>query len=1189
MTVLNFPALPHRPGFRIVWGQLYGSAFAWALANTVRAYSVLLVVITEDTATAVRLEQDLNFYLGDAAFPILYFPDWEVLPYDVFSPHQDIISERLVVLHRLPNLTRGILLAPITTVMQRLPPRDYLDGSTILLDVGQHFARDELRLRLEAAGYRAVTTVMERGEFATRGSIFDLYPMGADLPYRIDLYGEEIDSIHIFDPDSQRSREKLRSIRMLPAREFPLDEKSIDQFRRAWQTTFGEYSASPIYRDVTRGLAPTGIEFYLPLFFNHTSTLFDYIPKEAVVVNSGQFNQRAETLWQEISNRYEMLRHNSERPLLAPPELYLRPPEVFEQLNRYPRVIFNSDAPDRKTGVINFATEPPPELPIEARSSRPLAKLVDFLDKFTGRVLLIAESSGRRESLREIFTAANLHPTAVNNWTEFLDSSARLALTTAPLEQGLIISAPSPIAVITEWQLLGEQVLQRRRRRVDQQVRDAAAIIRDLGELRPGAPVVHEQHGIGRYQGLQRLAVDGVDMEFLLIEYADGDKLYVPVAALHLVSRYSGADADHAPLHKLGSGQWEKAKSKAAARARDVAAELLDLYARRTAHPGQGFTWETAQYRAFAAGFRFETTPDQQDAIDATLADLAAPRPMDRVICGDVGFGKTEVALRAAFCVTQGGAQVALLTPTTLLTQQHYQTFTDRFADWPVRIEALSRFRTKGQQDEVLAGLANGTVDIVIGTHKLLQEGVVFKNLGLVIVDEEHRFGVRQKEGLKSLRASLDVLTLTATPIPRTLNMSLSGLREISLISTPPARRLAIQTFIRPWDNELLREAMLREVKRGGQVYFLHNEVETITHMAQTIEELLPEAVVRIAHGQMRARDLERVMRDFYHQRFNILVCSTIIETGIDVPTANTIIIHRADRFGLAQLYQLRGRVGRSHHRAYAYLLVPEKNAMTADAIKRLEALEALTDLGVGFTLANHDLEIRGAGELLGEEQSGQMQEIGFSLYQELLARTVAALKSGKNPDLALPLESTTEVDLHLPALIPEDYVADIHTRLILYKQIASASHNDQLRELQVELIDRFGLLPDAVQTLFTVSQLKLQARQLKIRKLELGAQAGRILFNPEPNIDMPALLKLIQTYPQIYRLEGQDKLRVTANLTANTTRLAAAEYLLAILTPGREKSSLKPPEPLIISPQVVHETKKPRPKIKKSFSYRKY
>lgn len=1141
--------LPQRAGYRHTWGNLSGSAFSLALANAARTTLTAFVVVTTDNASSQRLAQDLNFYLGnDADLPILQFSDCETLPYDIFSPHQDITSERLATLYRLPRLTRGIVLVSVVTLMQRLPPRSYLDNTTLLINAKQRLNREILCKQLAAAGYRAVNTVMERGEFAVRAELIDLYPMGAALPYRIDFCDEVINSLRIFDPDTQRSHDFVQSIYVLPAREFPVDETAIQHFRTAWRNAFDNNADSAVYRDVSKGLAPAGIEYYLPLFFTKLATLFDYLPSDVVVVNPHNLVAAAEGFWTEIVNRYAANRYNHDRPSLPPHMLYLRVNEVFAALNAYPRIIYHQNYQEVNAGTINFPTAILPNLTIDVRAARPLARLLDFIATFSGRILIVAESLGRREALLEIFATANLQFTLISSWLDFITSKVRLAIGIAPLEHGLLLSTPDAIALITEHQLFGEQAMQRRRR--ERQGRDADAIIRDLTELQIGAPVVHENHGIGRYQGLVRLSVDGIDAEFFNLEYADGDKLYVPIAALHLVSRYTGVDPEHAPLHKLGSGQWDKAKAKAAERARDVAVELLDLYAQRAARVGRALSVPNDQYLAFAANFPFETTPDQQAAIDATLQDLAALRPMDRVICGDVGFGKTEVALRAAFIAAHSGSQVALLVPTTLLAQQHYQTFSDRFAGWPMRIESISRFRNKQQQDEILAELTAGNVDIIIGTHKLLQEGVIFKNLGLVIIDEEHRFGVRQKEALKALRSSVDLLTLTATPIPRTLNMAVSGLREISIIATPPAKRLAIQTFIRVWNHNLLREAMLREIKRGGQVYFLHNEVATIDKMALTVAELLPEASVRIAHGQMPTRELERVMLDFYHQRFNVLVCSSIIETGIDVPSANTIIINRADRFGLAQLHQLRGRVGRSHHRAYAYLIVPEKTAMTADAVKRLEAIENLGDLGVGFTLANHDLEIRGAGELLGEEQSGQMQEVGFTLYQELLNRAISDLKSGKQPELNRPLAVNSEIELHVPALIPEDYVLDVHTRLILYKRIANATTDAELRALHVELIDRFGLLPEPAATLLRVTELKLRARQLGINKMELSAAGGRLVFHATPRIDHNVIIKLIHTHNQIYRLDGQDKLRITAPLPTTAIRLAAAEYLIAILTP---------------------------------------
>ncbi|MFP5505567.1 MAG: transcription-repair coupling factor, partial [Gammaproteobacteria bacterium] len=938
--------------------------------------------------------------------------------------------------------------------------------------------------------------------------------------------------------------------RLLPAREFPLNETAIGRFRQAWRARFeGDPQRSVVYRDVSQGLAPSGVEYYLPLFFETTSTLFDYLPADAVIVSLPDSDVAAEQFWTQLQERYEQRRHDIERPLLAPDELYLSLDELRNRGEAFARVQAGRFELERlASGDRNFATAALPDVSFKARSQEPAAQLKQFIEQFPGRVLITGESAGRRESLRDLLRDQGIHPHVFDSWNDFVAADHRLGIGVAPLDQGLVLPEQG-LALITETQLLGQRTHQRARRKA---VRDPETLIRDLTDLTPGAPVVHEDHGVGRYLGLQKLRVADLETEFLTLEYAGGDKLYVPVASLHLIGRYTGAAPEQAPLHRLGSDQWQKARRKAAERVRDVAAELLEIQARRLARPGHAFEIHTEEYRQFASAFPFEETPDQQSAIDAVLADLAAPRPMDRVVCGDVGFGKTEVAMRAAFVAAQAGRQVAVLVPTTLLAQQHFQNFRDRMADWPLRIEALSRFRSAKQQQEILAALAAGKVDIVIGTHKILQEGVKFQNLGLVIIDEEHRFGVRHKERLKSLRAEVDLLTLTATPIPRTLNMSLAGLRELSIIATPPVQRMAIKTFVCEWDKQTLREACLREIKRGGQVYFLHNEVESIERIARELGELVPEASILIGHGQMRERELEQVMLDFYHRRCNLLVCTTIIESGIDVPTANTIIINRADKLGLAQLHQLRGRVGRSHHRAYAYLVTPPRRAMTPDAVKRLEAIESLEDLGAGFTLATHDLEIRGAGELLGDEQSGQIHEVGFSLYTELLERAVKALKQGKTPQLDRPLDHGAEIDLHVPALIPDDYLPDVHARLIMYKRIASAADATELRDLQVEMIDRFGLLPQPVKDLFAVTELKLLALPLGIRKIDAGETAGRILFQPEPAVDPLRIIHLIQTQPKRYKLEGGDKLRFFADMPDAQTRIDTVAALLRTLT-GQE------------------------------------
>ncbi len=1132
------PALPATPGQTLAWSGLHGTATALALVHAARNHDGPVLVVTADAREAERIEQELAFFSAGEDLPIRHLPDWETLPWDVFSPHQDIISARLETLYRLPGMQRGLVVVPAGTLIQRLPPANYVRGGSLVLAAGEQLNPEAMAARLEQAGYQRVPQVMEHGDFAVRGSLIDLFPMGSEVPYRIDLFDDEIESIRTFDPGTQLTRERVKQVRLLPAREFPLDEDGIREFRRRYRAALpGDPSRSLIYQDVSAGLAPGGIEYYLPLFFDELHTLFDYLPASTMVASLPGADEGVEAAWNQIEQRHDQRGHDPERPLLSPGAVFIPVDELHRQAGELARVAIHPAADDSEGN-----SAPPPQLLVNPRAGEPAAALKRFLDEFRGRVLFAAESAGRREALIDQLQALGHRPREVSGWREFADGSDHPAITLSPLEQGLLLREPA-MAVISEPQLLGDRVRQERRRQ--RRARDPEAIIRDLGDLNPGAPVVHEEHGVGRYLGLQKLDVGENQTEFLTLEYANGDKLYVPVAALHRISRYTGSAPEQAPLHRLGSGQWEKARKRAARRIHDAAAELLEIHARRAARQGHAFTITEADYHAFADAFPFEETPDQQTAIEAVLKDMRAPQPMDRVVCGDVGFGKTEVAMRAAFVAVSNGFQVAILVPTTLLAQQHLQNFRDRFADWPVRVEALSRLRSRGEQEQTLAGVRDGAVDIVIGTHKLLGKDINFKRLGLVVVDEEHRFGVRHKERLKQLRAEVDLLTLTATPIPRTLNMSLAGLRDLSIIATPPTERLTVKTFVGEWNNALIQEACLREIKRGGQVYFLHNKVESIERTAAEVEKLVPEARVRIAHGQMREKDLEQVMLDFYHRRFNILVCTTIIESGIDVPTANTIIINRADHLGLAQLHQLRGRVGRSHHRAYAYLLAPPRKALPADAVKRLEAMEALEDLGAGFTLATHDLEIRGAGELLGEEQTGQIQQIGFSLYNELLERAVTALRKGEVPDLESDAGHATEVELRVPALLPEDYVPDVHMRLVLYKRIASAPDATALRELQVELIDRFGLLPDPVRNLFRVTHLRLRAAALGIRKLELGDAGGRIIFTEKPAVDPALIIQLIQTRPGTFSLDGQDTLRLKQPMESDEARLDAAEALL--------------------------------------------
>ena len=1143
MALLD-PVLPHADAKLVKWGKLYGAAAALAISEAAAGAKTPLLVITPDSRSAETLADEVRFFAG-AALAVHVFPDLETLPYDSFSAHPDITSARLAALAELPRARHGVWLVAIDTLLQRLAPRSYIDAYSLKIHVGENLDLEALRAQLALAGYAAVTQVVAHGEFAVRGSLIDVFPMGSDAPFRIDMLDRDVDSIRRFDPDTQRSLDKLERIQLLPARETPLNPDAVREFRRRYRLRFsGDLSEHAIYRDVSQGLAPGGVEYFLPLFFERTSHLFEYLPPNGVLIDVNDATSAADTLWQGIVERHEQLRHDRHRPILDPAEIYATPAEFREYLTVWRRVqLRNFEWPPETEGSYqNFSSVAPAAVRIDPRTEQPAAELITHIEASPSRVLLAAESAGRRELLLDLLRARGVQPKVFDGYAAFLNSDLPLGITVSAAVSGLKLEAPA-LEILTESQLFGDRARQERRRRRAE--RDPAKILKELSDLRIGAPVVHESYGVGRYVGLQTMDVAGHTGEFLVLEYADGDKLYVPVQALHLVSRYTGAPAETAPLHKLGGEQWQKARRKAAQRIRDVAAELLDLYSRRAAREGTSMTASEAEYRAFEAGFPFEETADQGAAIDQVLADLKSGKPMDRVICGDVGFGKTEVALRAAFVAVQAGRQVAVLVPTTLLAQQHYTTFVDRFADWPVRVESLSRFRSNKEADAVLSGVAAGTVDIVIATQRLLQGKAKFKDLGLVVIDEEHRFGVRDKEKLKALRTEVDVLTLTATPIPRTLNMAMGGLRDLSLITTPPAERLAVKTFVLEWNETVVREAALREIRRGGQIYYVHNTIETIEKTAQALRELVPEANVAVGHGQMRERELEQLMLDFYHRRFNVLVCTTIIESGIDVPTANTIIIDRADRFGLAQIHQLRGRVGRSHHRAYAYLITPPHKAMTADAVKRLEALESLEDLGAGFTLATHDLEIRGAGELLGDEQSGQIQEIGYNLYMELLERAVAALKSGKQPDLERPLDAGAEVDLHVPVLIPEDYVPDVHLRLVLYKRIASTPTRLDLDELKVELIDRFGPLPDFAQSLFRSTYLKLRAAALGIRKIDAGANSGYFLFEEQNKVDPKRVLKLIQGRPKEYRLDGPLKLRFTHDARNEEKLFARVEQLV--------------------------------------------
>ncbi|HUM99709.1 MAG TPA: transcription-repair coupling factor [Halothiobacillus sp.] len=1147
--LLMIPQTPLAPTF-LRSARLLGVAHT--LADLAERTPRAILAIAPDSRSATDMAEALALFGCQAEI----FPDWEVLPYDRFSPHQELISDRLARLWHLPRTEGGVTLIAAPTLLQRLSPPAFVTGNSFLLHAGDKLNRDAYRQQLTDAGYLAVTQVVQPGEFAVRGGLIDVFAMGMSQPVRIDLFDDEIETLRLFDPETQRSAEPVDRITLLPAREYPLNEEGIALFRRNWRNRFeGDPTRSPVYKQISEGLIPAGIETYLPLFFERTATLFDYLPKNALLFTLPGIEASLDRFTHDTIHRFTQRAGDVSHPLLRPDELYQTVDEYQAQLKHWPRFItLNADHPGLPQALV-LPNKPLPNLSspnftISQSGDAELAGLIAFASDFAGRILVTAESPGRREALADQLAKARLAAPVFERFEQWLESDARLGLLVSSIEQGAILHLPdqnAPLALITETDLFAERVAQRRKSST--RTRDADALISNLNELAIGAPVVHETHGVGRFGGLMTLEMNNLEQEFLILHYAGDDKLYVPVSALELISRYTGGSEESAPLHKLGSGQWEKARRRAAEQVRDVAAELLDIHARRAAKKGQALPIPAEDYARFAHNFAFETTPDQQLAIDSVLADMTRAQPMDRVVCGDVGFGKTEVAMRAAFVAVMNGKQVAVLVPTTLLAEQHLRNFRDRFAGWPVRIEGLSRMSNAKKTTEVLVDIASGQVDIVIGTHKLLSDGLDFKDLGLVIIDEEQRFGVRHKEQLKRLRAEVDLLTLTATPIPRTLNMALSGIRDLSIIATPPRERLSVKTLLLRWDEAQIREAVQRELKRGGQVYFLYNEVKTIERMAKQLAELIPEARIAIAHGQLSERGLEQVMADFYHQRFNLLLSTTIIESGIDIPTANTIIIHRADKFGLAQLHQLRGRVGRSHHRAYAYLITPEPAQMTPDAVKRLDALAALEELGVGFTLATHDLEIRGAGELLGDGQSGQMVEVGYTLYMDLLDRAVKALKSGKQPDLAGPLErQTSEVDLGLPALIPADFVDDVHTRLILYKRLANCADQTAIDRMKVELIDRFGLLPEATQTLIETHRLRLRARAVGIRKIECAAGGGRFIFAEHAAIDPVKLVKLIQTEPSKYRLTA-DTLKITQPLDNLAARSGMVIQLLNALS----------------------------------------
>lgn len=1141
-TAFFQPDIPTQPNDHKILGNVLQGADALAISEIAEQNQNLTVVVTPDTRSAVRLSRVLSELSSQ---DVCLFPDWETLPYDTFSPHQEIISSRLSALFHLQNAKKGIFLLPISTLMQRLCPPQYLQHNVLLIKKSDRLVIDKMRLQLEAAGYRAVEQVLEHGEYAVRGALLDLFPMGSAVPFRLDFFDDEIDSIRTFDVDTQRTLDEINSINLLPAHEFPTDDKGIEFFRAQFRETFGEIRRDPehIYQQISKGTLISGIEYWQPLFFAEMATLFDYLPEQTLFVDMENNQTQGERFYQDAKQRYEQRKVDPMRPLLSPEKLWLNVDEVNRRLKSYPHITFKAEKVRSSVRQKNLPVVALPEVTIQSQQKEPLGQLRQFIEHFKGNVLFSVETEGRRETLLDLLSPLKLKPKQIQSLEQA--ENEKFSLLVSSLEQGFIIQL-LPVAIIGEANLLGERVQQRSRDK--RKTINPDTLVRNLAELKIGQPVVHLDHGVGRYGGLVTLDTGGIKAEYLLLNYANESKLYVPVTSLHLISRYVGGSDESAPLHKLGNEAWAKSRQKAAEKIRDVAAELLDVYAQREAKKGFAFKYDREEFQQFAATFPFEETYDQEMAINAVISDMCQPKAMDRLVCGDVGFGKTEVAMRAAFLAVMNHKQVAVLVPTTLLAQQHYENFKDRFANLPVNVEVLSRFKTAKEQKQILENLAEGKVDILIGTHKLIQSDVKFNDLGLLIIDEEHRFGVGQKEKIKQLRANIDILTLTATPIPRTLNMAMNGIRDLSIISTPPARRLSIKTFVRQNDDLVVREAILREILRGGQVYYLHNDVASIENTAEKLTALVPEARVIVGHGQMRERELERVMSDFYHQRYNVLVCSTIIETGIDVPTANTIIIERADHFGLAQLHQLRGRVGRSHHQAYAYLLTPPPKMMTKDAERRLDALENLDNLGAGFILATHDLEIRGAGELLGNEQSGQIESIGFSLYMELLDAAVKALKEGREPSLEELTQQQADIELRVPALLPDDYLGDVNMRLSFYKRIAAAENKSELDELKVELIDRFGLLPDATKNLLQIAELRLLVEPLKVVRIDAGTQGGFIEFSPKAQVNPDKFIQLIQKEPIVYRFDGPLKFKFMKDLSDNKVRLEFVVDLLKVI-----------------------------------------
>ncbi len=1125
------PAIPRDSDNMITWDGLSGAAISLSIANLAESQNKPLIIITPDVHAAEKYYQELQFFLHNTNIPIYLFPDRETLPYDHFSPHEDLTSERLHILSKLPYLQKGIVIAAISTVMHRLPPKTFLMANQFSWKVGDQLDLLKIQKELSEAGYRHVEQVIQHGEFAVRGAIIDIFPMGSAVPFRVELFDNDIESIRSFDIDTQKSIEKINTINLLPAHEYPLTEESITYFRQQWRAKFpGNPAESPVYQQTTKAQSIGGIEYYLPLFYEKCATFLDYCPVNSVGVSVG-VGEQANTFWSEVKTRYTQLQVDKTRPLCEPEAVFIPVPVLFSQLKNFTQIKIN---PHVHTHTHTIT--------VDHRQKNPVQHLQNFIASKPGKILICAESTGRREIIMELLKRNNIDVALVDHWKDFLNSHHEIALTIAPIFEALFLPEEKLI-LITETQLFGHQTIPARR--LKKRVQDPDSIIRSLAELQTGSPVVHIDHGIGKYIGLEKIITDDIESEYVTLEYADHDRVYVPINSLHVISRYTAANSDSVALNKLGTNTWEKAKRKAAEQIRDVAAELLKIYAEREASVGFAFPQPNDDYLAFRRAFPFEETIDQRTAIDAVITDMTKPQCMDRLVCGDVGFGKTEVAMQAAFLAAMNGKQVVILVPTTLLANQHVQNFQDRFSEWPIKIGILTRLQSIKTQNETIEKIQHGKIDIIIGTHKLLNQKIKYKDLGLLVIDEEHRFGVQQKEKIKSLRAHIDILTLTATPIPRTLNLSMTGMRDLSIIATPPAKRLSIKTFVYDFDEIIIREAILRETMRGGQVYFLHNEVETMPSMMDKLRKIIPEVSITFAHGQMPEKSLEKTMTDFYHQRFQVLVASTIIESGIDIPSANTIIINNANQFGLAQLHQIRGRVGRSHHQAYAYLLVRNKKALTKDAEKRLDAISELEDLGVGFQLATHDLEIRGAGELLGEAQSGNMESIGFSLYMELLDETIKALKSGKKPPETFSHHTPIEVNLHISALFPENYIHDVHRRLTLYKRLSECNNLEDIQNIKSEMIDRFGLLPEPALHLFDLTHLKIRAKVLGAQKIEVNKLFGYIHFNEKPNIDPKIIIELIQKEHKNYQLAGKNTLRFKTVSDKAADRIRMVDVLL--------------------------------------------